>query len=74
MLSLAIPGRADTELDFTGQLRVRTEGHRREFTREANTFEFTDLRTRLALRAIYEEYTHIFIQMQDSRRWGGTNL
>lgn len=74
MLSLADLGWAETELEFTGELRVRTEGHRREFTREANTFEFTDLRTRLALKAIYEEYTHIFVQMQDSRRWGETNL
>ncbi len=72
VVSLVVPSLAETEVNFTGQVRVRTEGDKRSFQAGAPTKETTFLRTRLALEAIYEEYTHVFIQLQDSRTWGGT--
>lgn len=61
---------AETELVFSGQVRSRTELDGKSFEGGATTMEFTDLRTRLALEAIIESSTHVFIQLQDSRRLG----
>ena len=70
----SIADAAETKLNFTGQLRFRTEGSRRSFSPDATMREYTLLRTRLALDAAIDEDTHVFIQFQDSRFFGGTDL
>lgn len=63
---------AGETVTFTGQIRARGELDGKAFDPEAGTRQYTDLRTRLAARATLHENTHAFIQLQDSRRLGGS--
>lgn len=65
---LAAPVHA-TELEFSGQVRVRLEGADRSFTGEPSRSQVLQ-RARLGLKVIVSEDTQAFLQIQDSRRWG----
>ncbi|MCC7143830.1 MAG: alginate export family protein [Candidatus Eisenbacteria bacterium] len=56
-----------------GQVRVRTEIDAREFDAGVARRHFTDLRARLGARAALAENGHAYIQIQDSRRLGGSS-
>ncbi|MBN1211896.1 MAG: alginate export family protein [candidate division Zixibacteria bacterium] len=65
------PGKAATKFDITGQVRARTE-----YDDKYNVFydniakSYSLLRTRLAVNALIEENTSVYIQLQDSRTFG----
>ncbi|MFH1681024.1 MAG: alginate export family protein [Candidatus Eisenbacteria bacterium] len=70
-LLLASPATAETRLTISGQVRVRAEGEKKSFDPSASVLQHTDLRTRIGVGAEIESNTHLFVQMQDSRRLGG---
>ena len=63
--------RAETEVEVSGQVRVRSEIDKKRFDPLAASLAFTDMRTRVAVEAIRDGNAHVFVQFQDSRRWGG---
>ena len=67
-----IPAKANTEIDVSGQVRIRTERDKRPFSRYYGSagHTFTEMRTRVGIMADVESNTHIFIQFQDSRMFG----
>jgi hypothetical protein len=73
LLSMLLPAfaTAETKLSVTGQLRVRAEGDKKDFDPAASPFQYNDLRTRLGIEAVVDRCTHVFVQLQDSRRMGG---
>jgi hypothetical protein len=64
---------AETEVEFSGQVRIRNEFDNKEFDPLLVRREYTYLRTRLAAEAVVDGNTHVFIQLQDSRRFGDNN-
>ncbi len=64
---------AETSIDITGNVRVRTELDKRSFLSNAIVRDYTDLRTRLTVSASRDENAKAVIQFQDSRRLGGQN-
>ncbi len=73
VLSVALSTQAATRLSIDGQVRSRTEVDRKEFSSDFTVQSFSDLRTRLGLRALINENTEAYVQFQDSRRLGGTS-
>lgn len=75
VLFLLLPAiaRAETALTLTGQVRVRAEGDKKDFDPAASPFQYNDLRTRFGAEAIVDANTHVFVQLQDSRRLGGVS-
>jgi len=63
---------AGGEISFDGNVRVRTELDARAFDPDATTRETTDLRVRLGARANLADNGFAYVQIQDSRRFGGT--
>lgn len=55
-----------------GQVRVRSEIDARDFDAGVARRHFTDLRARIGARAALAENGHAYVQIQDSRRLGGT--
>jgi hypothetical protein len=64
---------AETVVDISGQVRVRSEAERKEFHLDAMEREFADMRTRVQVETTIDNNTHAVAQFQDSRRLGGTN-
>jgi len=62
--------RADTELELSGQVRIRTEADDTSFDPDGKWQQYNLLRTRLGLKAVIEGNTEAFIQFQDSRMFG----
>ncbi len=62
---------SETELNISGQVRLRQELSSKDFDATVKMLEFRDLRTRLGVEAIIDGNTHAFVQLQDSRRIGG---
>lgn len=71
LMSIADDVAAETELTVTGQVRARMEYDDKSFRSVAKPQSFTDLRTRLGVRAVVDSNTVAFVQLQDSRRLGG---
>jgi hypothetical protein len=71
LVAIAVPVSADTELKFSGQIRLREEVDKRDFDTAVTYRNWADLRTRVGLEAIVDGNTHAFVQLQDSRRMGG---
>ena len=69
-LSVAVPARAQ-ELTWEASVRPRAEG--RDLGGETEAF-YTSMRTRLALRARLSADVRLFVQLQDTRFWGGRSL
>jgi len=69
--AVTVPVSADTELKFSGQIRLREEVDKRNFDTSVTFQNWADLRTRVGLEAIVDGNTHAFVQLQDSRRMGG---
>jgi len=70
---LAIPAGAQTEWDVSGQIRLRGLTEQTGFDKDLDETEYTEMRTRLGIRADIEGNVHAFIQLQDSRIWGDEN-
>ncbi|MFZ5979552.1 MAG: alginate export family protein [Candidatus Zixiibacteriota bacterium] len=68
------PVRSATELELSGQVRVRAEWDDREFDPELKWKQYNLLRTRLGLKAVIEDNTEVFAQFQDSRTFGDTTF
>lgn len=64
---------AETEIKVSGQVRLRSETDKKAFDTDAHAKQFTDLRTRLQVEAIIDTNTHAVVQLQDSRRLGGSD-
>lgn len=63
----------DQAIEIDGQVRVRTEVDGKSFHPDDGTQQFTDLRTRVGLKAGLKGNGHAYVQVQDSRRFGGVN-
>lgn len=74
IFAVAIPVNADTELKFSGQIRLREEANKKDFDADKTWLSYADLRTRFAVDALVDSNTHVFIQLQDSRRMGGNTF
>lgn len=61
---------AGSDVDVSGQLRLRIENNGTSFDTSATTLNFADMRTRIALSTTVAENAHVFVQFQDSRRAG----
>ena len=72
-LCLAVPLQADTEINFDGQIRVRSEVDKKEVKSNPPGQQYIDLRTRLGISARLEGNTTLYVQLQDSRRLGEEN-
>ncbi|MCK4605900.1 MAG: alginate export family protein [candidate division Zixibacteria bacterium] len=70
-LVAVVPAAADTEINFSGQVRLREEIDDKNLDTSQSMVNFADLRTRLAVEAVVDGNTRVFIQLQDSRRMGG---
>jgi len=62
---------AEPDVDVSGEVRVRAEIDAKDFDPAAATRQFTDLRTRVAFATLLQDNTRVFVQIQDSRRFGG---
>jgi hypothetical protein len=73
-IAMTLTTAAETEIDFSGQIRVRPEIDGRSFAPDAKTLQYTYLRTRAALKALIDDNTDVYIQIQDSRSFGDLTL
>jgi len=64
---------ADTQVDISGQVRVRTELDDRSFDTANSYQDFASLRTRVDVKAAVAGNAQAFVQFQDSRTLGGTD-
>ena len=71
LFAVAVPVSADTELKFSGQIRLREEADLRDFDTAKTWLTFANLRTRVAVEATVDANAHVFVQFQDSRQMGG---
>lgn len=71
IFAVVVPVSADTEFEFSGQIRLREEADKRDFNTDKAWLTTADLRTRFGVEAIVDGNTHVFVQFQDSRRMGG---
>lgn len=62
---------SSTDLVVSGQVRARAELDDKAFGTTVRSQSFTDLRSRLGVRAVVDSNTIAFVQIQDSRRLGG---
>ncbi len=65
---------AETELEFSGQVRIRNEVSEKSLGRDYYTRSFQILRTRVNVDATVDSNAHAFVQLQDSRMFGDYNL
>ncbi|MFH1374160.1 MAG: alginate export family protein [bacterium] len=61
---------AETDVNITGQVRVRSELSDRSFDSTAKAQQYTYLRTRVMADAAIDDNTHAVVQFQDSRTLG----
>ena len=66
------PVNAETELEVSGQVRARAEFDDRGFDPDMKWQQYNLLRTRLGLKALIDNNTEVFVQVQDSRTLGDT--
>ena len=69
--SFALTAAAETKIDVSGQIRVRTEFDDRLFGEDYSMNMFTLMRTRLGIGATVDDNARFFIQAQDIRMLGG---
>ena len=68
---LSIGIKAETEINISGQVRVRDEMEKKDFNpADTYTQSFSLLRSRIGIEAIVDKNTHAFVQFQDSREFG----
>ncbi|MEA1980309.1 MAG: alginate export family protein [candidate division Zixibacteria bacterium] len=71
MLTFAVPVIADSEVEVTGQVRVRGEMERKSFDANNDHFQdFTMMRSRINIKAKVDNNAYAFVQFQDSRTFG----
>lgn len=61
---------SETEINISGQVRVRHETENKEFEWQTRRIDFSLLRTRVMLDAVIDGNTHAVVQFQDSRVFG----
>jgi len=71
LFAVTVPVSADTELEFSGQIRLREELSKKDFDTAKTFQDWAELRTRFTVHAIVDGNSHVFIQFQDSRVMGG---
>lgn len=71
--TIGIGARAETTVDISGQVRVRTEYDARSFDTAATARTFALMRTRVNVDATLDSNAHAFVQFQDSRTLGGAD-
>ncbi len=62
---------AETDVEVSGQVRVRHEVDSRQFHQDGTTKEYADMRTRVQIAATVDGNAHAVVQLQDTRRFGG---
>ena len=67
IFALTIPVSADTDLQFSGQIRLREELSKKDFDTAKTYHDWAELRTRFNIHAIVDNNAHVFLQFQDSR-------
>ena len=70
LLAFALPARAQ---DVTWEASVRPRGEGRDLGGPTEAF-YTSMRTRMALRAGLGADVRLYVQLQDTRFWGGRSL
>ena len=70
VLTAVVPAAAETELGFSGQIRIRDELDGKSFDSSDAMLNFVDMRTRLNVDAKVSDNVKAFLQIQDSRRMG----
>jgi len=65
---------SETEINVTGEVRVRSELDSKSFEDGVDPLHYTWLRTRVTTDAKIEDNTHAVIQFQDSRKYGENGL
>lgn len=73
VLSLAVSVAAETQLEVSGQVRVRNEIDHKSFNPDHTTLNYQLMRTRVNVDATVDSNTHAFVQFQDSRMFGDAN-
>jgi len=71
LVVLACPAGAETEVTLEGQVRVRGEMDDRSFSPDDELSDVNLLRVRAGIEALIDKNTEIYIQLQDSRVFGG---
>jgi len=71
MLAVTVPVSADTDLKFSGQVRLREQVDKRDFDTSLTWRNWAELRTRVGVDAMVDSNTHAFAEFQDSRLMGG---
>lgn len=61
---------AQTNIEFSGQIRPRFEVDQKSFSNDVATSTFTSMRTRFNVKFSKDANLEAFIQFQDSRYWG----
>ena len=56
------------EVDVTGQIRVRSQMDDKDFNSDTDPYDFSELRTRLNIKAKFGDKVCAFVQLQDSRK------
>lgn len=64
----------DLEIDFSGQIRVRSELIDPDFNEETDPYDVSLLRTRVNMKASFSDKMSAFVQLQDSRMYGDFQL
>jgi alginate export protein len=67
---LAAAVSAETEIEISGQVRVRNEVEEKTLGHNYGTRSFQVMRTRIAVDAAVDSNAHAFVQFQDSRMFG----
>jgi hypothetical protein len=62
------------DLKFSGDIRYRQTIYKKSFHQLSNESEYAQMRTRLAADATIDSVARVYIQLQDSRTMGGTDL
>ena len=65
---------AETEIDISGQVRVRNHWDKRDFVPGSEALDYNYLRARLGVKAIVDSNSFAFIQFQDSRTFEEDSL
>lgn len=65
---------AQIDLTFSGGIRYRHEGYKLRFSSGSGVTDYEQLRSRIAVDAVVDSVARVFVQLQDSRTMGGTDL
>lgn len=70
----AMLAQAATDVNITGQVRLRDQLDKKSFDTSATYKSFSEMRTRVGIEATVNDNAHAFVQLQDSRLFGGQSI